>query len=888
MSLLTRFTNLWRHRSLDAEFDDELRFHFEMRVDKNLHRGMSRPDAELEARRHLGSTLRAKEGMREARIMMWIETLIRDLAYGARMFRRQPATTCLAVLTLSLGIGANTVIYSLLHAALLQPLPFSEADRLVAIVDHYRADGTVNVPPTLPELLDVRAAAHTVENISFFDGRDAQINGGTEPARAVSARVEAGFFGTLRVQPALGRLFTPGDHAEGRDRIVILSDALWRNNFGADPQVIDRSVVVNGAPHTVVGVLPPGVSFDYFGPEPIELYVPFPMIPLYTERTGEFANIRRVTAFARLKPGVTIAQAAAELETISQRIRADHAPLYRRGSDGQDLGFAMGATPLRTVVVGDGRGMILMLFTAVGLVLLIACVNTAQFLLARAVERQPEVLIRAALGAGNGRLLRQFLTEAFLLAAIAAALGLLQATILVNLLRVSLASPSPLLAQLNVNPAVVSFTIAVAAVVTLACGLLPAMHVVRGRFIGETTRLAGAGRSRSRQAMIAVQVAVSVVLLVSAGLLVQGLRQLQNAPRGYSAEDVTVLRMRIAGGAGQAGTGGTYQQYLSRVRDVPGIAHVAVADAPLHGFAGVEFTIPGRSDDASTLTQQRASSRIVSGDYFGVLGIPILVGRTFDDRDHAKSQVVTIINEEMARKFWPGQDPIGQQVRSGSGPRLRVATIVGIVANVRPPQQVEMVPQIYMSYLQVSEPNINLLFRPDAGTVVSIDAVKHAVWSVVPQQPLYDIQPLPQVIDRRMATPRLMTNLLGSFAGLALLMSTLGVYTIVGYLTARRSKEVALRRAIGASSRDVLRLLGLPTIRWTTMGAVIGLIAAIGAANALSSIAVDFGIPRGATRLEPSTMVLTVIVYAAVVATAILVPAARALRVPPATILRAE
>jgi predicted permease len=353
-----------------------------------------------------------------------LETLLRDLSYGARLFRRQPGSTLLAVITLSLGIGANAVIYSLLHAVLLRPLPFPDAQRLVAIVDNFRADGQSNVPPTVPELLDLRAASRQLTGISFFDIRDVQTSGGTEPARAVSARIDSAFLGTIGVQPALGRLFVADDHTPGRDQVVILTDGFWRRNLAADPAAVGRRIIVNGAAHEIVGVLPAGFAFDYLSNEPIELYVPFPGDVAYRSRTGEFANVRRVTAIARLGPDVTLAQAAAEVGVMSERLRTDHPQLYRRGSDGQDRGFLMTVTPLREVIGGRARSVVLLLFGAVGLVLLIACVNTAQFLLARAVERQHEVSIRLALGAGRGRLLRQFLTEASLLALVATGLGL--------------------------------------------------------------------------------------------------------------------------------------------------------------------------------------------------------------------------------------------------------------------------------------------------------------------------------------------------------------------------------------------------------------------------------------------------------------------------------
>ena len=814
--------------------------------------------------------------------MRWIETLLRDVSYGARLFRRQPGATFLAVLTLSLGIGANAAIYSVLHAALLRPLPFPDPERLVSVVDHFRVDGVRTVPPTVPELLDVRAASRHLQAISFFDMRDVQIGGGTEPARAFAARAEAGFLGTLGVQPALGRLFTPDDHMPGRDRVVVLTDSLWRGNFGADPAVINQRIVVNGVGHDVIGVLPSGFSFDYLSAEPIELYVPFPMNATYTARTAEFANVRRVTAVARVKPGVTLEQAAAEVEAVSQRIRADHPQLYRRGSDGQDRGFYMSLLPLREIVAGRGRDVVLLLFGAVGLVLLIACVNTAQFLLARAVERQQEVAIRFALGAGAGRLLRQFVTEAALLAFIAAALGILQAIWLINLLAVLLSSRSPLVRDIGLDMAVIGFSLGVAVLVALGCGLFPAMHVARRSSAVGVERTTGAARSRTRHVLIAMQVAVSVVLLVCAGLLAQSIRDLRNAPRGYSTDDVTVMRMRIAGRAGAGGIGATYQRYLSQVAAVPGVQGVAVADAPLHGFPGVEFTIIGGPEDAATLTHQRASWRIVSPGYFGVLGIPLLAGRSFAEHDTADRPHVAIVNEEMARRFWPGRNPIGAQIRSGSGPRSAVATIVGIAGNVRPVLQREMVPQIYVSYLQQAEPNITLLVRSTAGLAVPVESIKQAVWRVVPEQPLFDIRSMADVVERPMTEPRLIARLLGAFALLALLMSTLGVYTVVSYLTARRTKEVALRRAIGADSLDVMRLLGIPTLGWTLVGLTLGVGAAVAAARLLRTVVL-----RDA-RVDVPTIVAIAVLYVIVAGIAVAVPAARALRIQPAHVLRAE
>lgn len=812
--------------------------------------------------------------------MSAIATVLRDLIYGVRLFRRQAGSTLLAVLTLSLGVGANAVIYSLLHAVLLRPLPFPDAQRLVAVVDNFRVDGQLNVPPSVPEVLDLRAASQQLTGISFYDIRDVQTSGGSEPARAVSARVDSAFLATLGVQPALGRLFVADDHTPGRDQVVILSDGFWRRNLNADSAAVGRHIVVNDMPYEIVGVLPAGFAFDYFSAEPIELYVPFPGDVSYRSRTGEFANVRRVTAIARLKPDVTMAQAAAEVETVSQRLLADHPQLYRRGSDGVDRGFVMTVAPLREIAAGSGRSVVLLLFGAVGLLLMIACVNTAQFLLARAVERQQEVSVRLALGASRGRLLRQFLTEASLLAIVATAFGLLQAVFLIDLVRVMLSSRSPLVAGVTMNTAVIAFTVTVAIVVTLACGLFPAMHVARRASVNQFARTTGGVRSRTRHALVALEVAISVLLLVCAGLLVENLRQLDSAPRGYSSDDVTFMRMRAAGP--NVHTGVTYRRYLEQIAAIPGVERAAVADGPLPGTASSEFSIIGRADDAATLSRQRASWRIISPNYFDVLRIPIVAGRAFTDSDTLDRQRVAIVNEEMVRRYWPGQDPIGQQIRSGNGPRSAVTTIVGVIGNVRPVSLREVAPQIYVPYLQQSEPNITLLIRSSRGFTVSPDAVKRAIWSVVPEQPLFDIRPMAEAAERSMAEPRLITRLLGALAVLALLMSTLGVYTVVSYLTARRTKEVALRRAIGADSFDVLQLLAIPTLGWTIGGLAIGIASAVAAAGTLRSVVLR------TAELDVRTIAAIGLLYLVIVVIAVAVPSIKALRIHPAGVLRAE
>ena len=880
MGAWNRFANLWRGRSLERDFDDELRFHLETRIERNLGAGMNRVDAEREALRHVGRLGRAKEGMREARAMVWIEAWGRDLRHGARLWLRQPAVTALAVLTLSLGIGANAVLYSRLYDALMRPLPFPPSDRLVAIVDGFRTTGAFNTNPTVPELLDIRSSTRTLDGVSFFDTRDFQINGGTEPARVFAARVEASLLSLLGARPALGRLFAEGEDRPGRDRVAILTDGLWRANFGGDPAAVGRPIIVNGAPMTIIGVLPPDFAFDYFSPEPIELYVPFPMNDTYMSRTAEFANVRRVVGIGRLKPGNELSVAAVELAALSESLAEAHPGLYRSGSDGRSLGFFMDAVPLQRLVNGRGRSVLLLLTGAAVLVLLLACANTAQFLLARSIERQPEAAIRTALGARHARLVYQFLSESLLLAGAAAVIGVLQA----YWLSPAIGAVLPMRPGGDVDSIALVSAVALTFATTLLFGVFPALLFAGGgRNATNGGRTIGPSRLRTRHALVAFEVAISVVFLVAAVLLLQSLRALHRAPDGYSPADVTVMRMRfVPAGTAPGPTGLTYERYLERIAAVPGVHAAAIADAPLSGGAGVEFAIGGRPDDAATLSRQLASYRIVSPDYFAVLQIPLLEGRTFRSSDRTGQPAVAIINEQMAREFWPGQSAIGQQLRSGNGPRAASMTVVGVVGNVRPRWLLAPTPQIYVSYLQQSEPSVAVLIRAAAGARLSMPAVKQAIRDVAPQQPVFDIRSMDAIVALPLTQPGMVTRLLTMFALTALILSTMGIYTIVVYLTSRRFKEIAVRRAMGATSSNIMGLLAGPTASWTLAGLAAGVVGAVAIAGTLRAT-----ILRTAA-IDPVTVGLIAVIYVAIVAPAVLIPAAKALRLDPSAVLRTE
>jgi putative ABC transport system permease protein len=801
---------------------------------------------------------------------------IADVRYAARVFLRQPLRTAIAVVTLSMAIGANTAIFSVLNAVMFRPFPFPEADRIVLVVERVRTGGGTS--PTIPEILDLRARSRTLDTLTFFDTRDFQVEGGAEPLRVLGARIDPAFLPLVGARPAHGRLFTAEDSDDGSPDMVLLSDGLWRRSFAADPAVVGRPFVVNGATHTIAGVLSPEFRLSFLSGEP-EIYVPYPLTPTYTLRTAEFANVRRVFTIGRLAPGVSRTTASAELETIAVQLATEHPALYA------DLGgasnFVIDVEPLRESIAEAGHSALWMLFGAVGLVLLIGCANAAQFLLAHAIEREPEVALRGALGASRGRLVRQFMTETLALSVAAAALGILQAVWMVQALQAWL-PPMLMVGVVALDVVALAFAAAVAMATTLVCGLVPAVRFSRARLRASLeTRGGDVRRGRSRQLLVAVQVALSMVLLIQAAQLMLTLRGMWRTQAGFSAEAVTAMRIR---GMGAGDTlGATYARFLEGIAAVPGVAAAAVSSSALPGFPGTPFSIPAQPADEAARTRQSASYQIVSPDYFSVLRIPVLAGRTFWPGETAQTAPVAVVNEALVRQHLTNLGPIGVQIRAGTGPRDATLTIVGVVGNVRSVAQIDDVPQIYVSYLQQAEPNMHVLLRSaDRAVPVPVDAVKRAIWSVEPRQAVFSIQPLGELLSRSLQGGRAITILIGSFAALAAAMSMAGVFAVVSYLVARRRKEIGLRRALGARSVDVVWLLSAQTLRWTLAGLGVGIGGAVLASQALRATVpnlADVGV---------ASVAGTTVAYLVVIAAGMVLPAVSALRIDPATAFRAE
>ena len=816
-------------------------------------------------------------------IKMWLQSVVVDVAYGGRSLLRQPLSSALILLTLALGIGGNAAMFTLLNALLLRPLPYTDSERLVTVLDSFDRVGETNVDPTVPEVLDVRDRTRAIDRIAFLDYRDLQILRGTEPYRVFAARVTASFFPTLGVDAAIGRTFREDENQPGLDAVVVLSDGFWRRAFAADPAAVGQRLSINGNPYLIVGVMPATFSFDYPGlgvPERLDLYVPFPLNAQYTRRSSPFVNQRRVRTLARLKSGVDVRQTEAELAGVANQLAQEHPELYRTASGGE-LGYRLGVQSLQRAIVGRSGAVVGLIFGAVGLVLLIACANTVQFLLARALQREQEVGVRAAIGASPGRLVRQFLTESVTLAVVGGVMGLVVSSLTVRAVVAATPTQNPLLQNLRPDARVLAFTFGLSLLAAVLFGLLPALQVSRRSVAGSALRTKSRGRNRQRHVLVAAQVALSMVLLIAAGVLVRGLLQLQNLPRGFSPGNVTVMQVRLPPQRAQAASpiaSVVYRQYVLQIEAVPGVESVAVASGPPVQVSQTGFVLEGGPEDVATISRQTASYHIVSPGYLRTLRIPLLQGRDFSDTDTVDHPAVAIVNQEMARRYWPNENPIGRRIRLG-----RMVEIVGVAGDVRlSAEQTAAVPEIYVPSLQNFEPNAYVVFRGVGNNPSLVKAVTDAIQSVVPEQSVFNVRSMDEILWNSIAEQRFNALLLGAFALLAVLMSAAGVFSVVSYLVSQRTREIAICAALGAGPRLLGWMVTGQTLRWVLAGIGGGIVAGLAASRAMSDF-IPVAVPAGVL-----TIVGVTLLYLIVASIAVAVPLLRAFRLSPVSALKGD
>jgi putative ABC transport system permease protein len=881
MSVFSRFRNaLWPGR-LDRDFDEELEFHHQMRLRKAREQGLSPAEAELETKRRVGNLLSTKDAMRDARVIGWLASCLQDLRHGVVLLRRDAGISALIMLVLALGIGGNAAIFTLLKAAFFDPLPYHDAGRLVTIMENS------GWTPSVAEFLEIRARSRTIDPIAFAEHRDMQLSGAGEPVRVFAARVTTSFFPVLGVSPALGRAFLDEDNQPNRTPTVILTDAFWRSKMEANSNVVGRTLRLDGATAQVIGVLPPNFHFDYPTlriAEPVDIYVSYPLesiVPLHPSADGRGIPVRVI---ARLRSGVTFAQAEAELRGIGDILGKQYAakaPANRKPPHP----FTFDTLPLRDAIVGTQRSLLWMLLGGAGVLLLIACANTAQLLLARSLRRGREVAIRSALGAGRLRLIRQFLLEGLVLALCGGVAGLLAAGWIAHLLIAVLPVRSPLLQSAHVDMRVVGFALALSMISALLFAILPAVKGSRwtpGPSL--TARLTTGEGNRWRHALIALEAALSVFLLCGAGLVAQNLWTLISTPIGIDPNHVLVMQLKLPSAQPMDSidhtAGSTFQMYLDKIAAIPGVDSAAsVSGPPLHPTRGGPIEIVGEKDAAGALKLVMALSNQVSPDYFRTLRIPLLAGRAFRRDDTGPRVKVAIVNEEAARRFGLGRNIVGKQIDDPDGP----ITIVGMSANVRTNGlNTAPFPEVYISSLQLSWVNVYLVVRSAIPPAQLVKAVKSAIQSSNSDQAVFGVKTMDEWLADSVTEPRFNMFLIGAFALLAMAMAAAGMYSVISCLVTQRTSEIAIRMALGASRGAIIRIILGATLAWVVAGLTSGLGLGLAARNtirSLSSTAID-----GSPWMYSSV----VLFFFLVTLLAAYLPVRRASRLDPAVALRCE
>jgi len=795
-----------------------------------------------------------------------------DIRFALRALGRSRAFTVTALVTLALGISVNTAIFSVIDSVLLTPPPFDDPGRIVTIDGENKAKGLTTSSIAYPDVLDWRADAHAFADIAVIRHTTFNLAGGDRAERAEGARVSVNFFRVFGVQPQLGRTFAKDEETVGNDRVIVLSDAYWRRRFGADPTIVGRLLSVNGWQYTVVGVMPR--KFAY--PPDAEVWSPFAPDSQALHRGNRF-----VRGVGRLAPGATLHKGVAELNAISTRLEQMYV--------GSNTGWRATSRPIQEAMTGKAPTILYTFLGAAGFVLLIACANVANLLLARASGRTREVAVRKALGASSWRLTRQLLTESVVLAVTGAVIAVLLSLWEIRLLKAVIPVPLPPWLSIEVSGRALLFTIVLAGLTGVVAGIVPALRLARGG-IRESlaTGVRGAGsarRSRTQRALVVAEVTLAVVLLAGAGLLLTSLARLQAVPPGFSPDGVLVARLTLAGPRYESREAmvAFYDNVLNRLRETPSVEAAGAAGAlPLSGSANTSnFLLVGRPAPADG---QEPTSRWerVTPNYFAALGIPLKAGRAFDARDKVDGPSVVMVSESWARLFFPGEsDVVGRLIRLGGGDEQ--STIVGVVGDVRHDGlDAPVQPTLFLPYAQHADRGMTLVVRATGDAAALTAAVREAVQSVDPAIPVYDVSTMQEQVSKSILGQRLSGSMIGVFALMALVLATVGVYGLIAYSVAERRHEIGIRLALGAQGRDVRRLVVGQGVRLTLAGVVIGLAGAIAIGHGLR------GLLFGVTATHLPTLIGVASILLAVAAAASWIPARRAARTDLLSALRGE
>ena len=869
---------LFRRGGLDADLDAEIASHLEFAIEENLRRGMDPAEARRSALAHFGGVTQAVERHRESRGLPVMDVFVQDLRYALRTLRREPGFAIIVILVLALGIGANTAVFSVVNTLLLRPLPFHEPDRLVWFATHGGHGGLSDQTYTVAAYEEFRAHNRSFQDVTayqtFFNSIQYKLAGHGDPIPMSGVQVAHNFFPLLGVQPLFGRLFTPEECRKGSRAVALLSYGFWQREFGADPSIVGRAITVTAnpadiaGPVTVVGVLP--ASFDFGSVFSPGMQTDF-FVPAYMDFWRTWGNTLAVVG--RLKPGITLATAQAESDILFPQLKAAHQDWWE---DYKSTLFG-----LQDRVSGKLRRSLYVVWWAVGLMLLIVCINVSNLMLARALSRGKEFAMRIALGAGRGRLTRQLLTEGLVLSGLGAAGGFVFAWAITSYLARQKQITLPLLSTLRLDGLAVIWTVLVAVATAAVFGLAPAWKIASGSLHeklkdGSHGMSQGRTHERLRSVLVVSEVALACVLLVGAGLLLRSFLRILDVDPGFSPEHVAAIKIEIDEGGKAERRGPIAQAMLERIRAIPGIEAAGMSDMlPLD--RNRSWTLVAK-ENASDKREHSAFVYVVSPGYLGTMGMRLRQGRDITWHDGSAGTNAVLVNEAAARREWPGQDPVGR-IAYGAG--RGESRVIGVVADVRETSLEEQAsPHMYIPMTQATPEGIELVIR----TRLPIQAVEPAVLSVLrslnPGQPRTQLRPIQGIVDHVVSPRRFLAVLIGCFALFGLALASLGIYGVISYSVTRQSQEIGIRMALGASAgRIQLGVFG-QTLRLTLVGIALGSAASFVIARVIASLL--FGTEPG----DPLTFAVTAAALACVALIAGHIPACRASQVDPMAVLR--
>jgi predicted permease len=883
-----------RRERIERELSDELDAYLEALVGEKVAAGSTPEAARRAALLDLGGADQVKERVRDARAGSFLDTLFQDARFGLRILRKNPAFTLIAVLTLCLGIGANTAVFSVVNTVLFRPLPFAQSDRLVMLWQSYPERGLSIWRMSQANFLAYREQARSFEALAAYTRTGYNASGGSAPARLEAMNVSAGFFEVLRVRPRLGRTFRTGEDAPGRRSICVLSHAAWQRLFGGNPAALGRSLSLNNVPTEIVGVMP--ADFRWPGPQ-VDLWVP---LDLSRERTSPF----NLLGIARLRPGVQPATGQSEVTHILRTIGGTD-PAFIGSNTVAPLQADLHATvtPLHEAVTGQSRKPLLVLLGSVALVLLIACANVANLLLGRSTARAREISMRFALGASRARVVRQLLTECLLLGAIGCAAGLALAGWGLDAVRRLPLGGIPRLNEVRLDPAVLAFTSAIGLLAALLFGLVPALRLGRPGAPLERQResrsTVSAGARATNGALVAVQFALSLVLLVGTGLLLKSFHRMVTVEPGFRTEDVLTLRLYVppqspagyenpfasASGAEGVRVLAFYRGVEERLRGLPGVrAAGLVSGLPFTGDVNADGTIVEGHEPSPGDAAEVRQILTASPGYFRALGISLLQGRDFSDSDRADSVPVAIVDQAMAGRDWPNRSALGGRIRfSWDEGENAWMTVIGVVSDIRDVTLARGTePHLYLPLAQSPQRRMSLVVRTEGEPTAAAATIREAIRGVEPAIPPFDVQSMEQNLGASLFQERFTNVLLSGFAALSLLLAAAGIYGVMSLEVSSRLKELAIRTALGARPREIFGLILRRGTKLAVAGLAAGCIGALALTRLLKNLLFEV------TPTDPATYSAVIGLLVAVAILACALPAHRATRVDPIAALRQE